>query len=411
VLCWQLSVADGLDTRRCSGNGQPVISGSKDGRIWFPNSHALAVFDPAALRPVGQALLPLLEEVIVDGEPVTPAANGEMRVTSATRGYELHYSSPTLQMPERLRFRFRLARWDPEWTDVGQRRVAYYGHLPPGEYEFNVMAGSPGGDWQAASAALRLIVVPRFWERRAVQLAGVILLLGAVGATVRGMERSRSRRRLQRAEAQQAMERERRRIARDLHDDLGGDLTEIMLLGEMAAQPATPGEKVREHAEAIATRSREAAAAMDEIIWTVNPRNDTVPRLADRVAEMARRRFDPLQAQLRVEIMEDIPDLPLPATARHALFLAMKEAQNNAAKHSRATEVRVGISCKDGCLVLTIDDNGCGFDSTRLSNGRNGLENMRQRMGSIGGALELQSQPGEGTRVRFTYAVPSANGK
>jgi signal transduction histidine kinase len=103
--------------------------------------------------------------------------------------------------------------------------------------------------------------------------------------------------------------------------------------------------------------------------------------------------------------------LPLPATARHALFLAMKEAQNNAAKHSRATEVRVGVSCKDGCLVLTIDDNGCGFDSARLSRGRNGLENMRQRMGSIGGALELQSQPGEGTRVRFTYAVPSANGK
>jgi signal transduction histidine kinase len=376
-----------------------------------PGSASVTSLDPAALRPVGQTHLPLLEEVIVDGEPVAPTANGEVRVTSATRGYELHYSSPTVQMPERLRFRFRLARWDPEWMDVGQRRVAYYGHLPPGEYEFNVMAGSPGGDWQAASSALRLMVVPRFWERRAVQVAGGFLLLGAVGATVWGMERSRSRRRLQRAEAQQAMERERRRIARDLHDDLGSDLTEIMLLGEMAAQPATPGEEVRQHAEAIAVRSRQAAGAMDEIIWTVNPRNDTVPRLADRVAEMARRRFDPLPAQLRIEIMEDIPGLPLPATARHSLFLAMKEAQNNAAKHSGATEVRVGVSCKDGCLVLTMEDNGCGFDSARLSGGRNGLENLRQRMDSIGGVLEIQSQPGGGTRVRLTYALPSTNGK
>jgi hypothetical protein len=96
-----------------------------------------------------------------------------------------------------------------------------------------------------------------------------------------------------------------------------------MLLGELAGQANTAADKVQDHAKAIATRSRQAAAAMDEIIWTVNPRNDTVPRLADRVAEMARRRFEPLPVQLRTEIMEDIPDLPLPATVRHGLFLAM----------------------------------------------------------------------------------------
>jgi signal transduction histidine kinase len=207
------------------------------------------------------------------------------------------------------------------------------------------------------------------------------------------------------------MERERRRIARDLHDDLGSDLTEIMLLGELAGQPNTAPDKVQDHAKAIATRSRQAAAAMDEIIWTVNPRNDTVPRLADRVAEMARRRFEPLPVQLRTEIMEDIPDLPLPATVRHGLFLAMKEAQNNAAKHSGATEVRVGVSCEAGHLVLMVEDNGRGFDPAGLSGSRNGLENMRQRMESIGGSLDIQSRPGEGTRVRLGFTLHSVIGK
>jgi signal transduction histidine kinase len=178
-----------------------------------------------------------------------------------------------------------------------------------------------------------------------------------------------------------------------------------MLLGEAVAEPAARAESVRAHAAAIAARSRQAAAAMDEIVWTVNPRNDSVPRLADRVAEVARRLFDPLPVELRVEIMEDIPALPLPAAARHALFLAMKEAQNNAAKHSSATQVRVGVTCEKGRLILTVEDNGRGFDPAHLSGARNGLENMRQRMAGIGGELHLQSAPGQGATVRLEYPL------
>jgi signal transduction histidine kinase len=373
--------------------------------LWVPNSRALAVFDPAHLPAGDRAPPPLLEEVIVDGQPIAPAGDGLLKVSSAARSYEFHYTSPTLQVPERLRFRFQLANWDPEWVEALQRRVAYYGHLPPGHYQFQVMAGTPGGVWQSAAHPMGLIVVPRLWERRAVQVAGVFGLLVMVAASVWGVERGRSRRRLQRVEAQQAMERERRRIARDLHDDLGSDLTEIMLLGEAAAQGQTAPEAVRASAKAIADRSRQAAAAMDEIIWTVNPRNDSVPRLADHVASVARRLFEPLPVQLSVEIMEDIPDLPLPAAARHGLFLAVKEAQNNAAKHSGATEVRVAVSCENGRLILTVEDNGRGFDPAQANGARNGLENMRQRMESVGGNLRINTGPGKGTQVRLEYIL------
>jgi signal transduction histidine kinase len=107
--------------------------------------------------------------------------------------------------------------------------------------------------------------------------------------------------------------------------------------------------------------------------------------------------------------MEDIPDLPLAATARHAIFLTAKEAQNNAAKHSMATEVRVNVSCEHRRLVITIEDNGRGFDPSRQSGVRNGLENMRQRMESIGGTLYIKTSPGQGTQVRLEFTVPDAN--
>jgi ligand-binding sensor domain-containing protein/signal transduction histidine kinase len=405
ILFWHLSVADGLETKKCSGAGQPAIGHSSDGRLWIPDWRALAVFDPAEARGAWSPPPVQIEETLVDGR-IQPGTSADvLKVESSARSYEFHYTSPNLQTPKRVRFRYKLKGSDPGWVEADQRRTAYYGHLPPGDYEFQVMAGGPAGVWQQSARGLRLIVMPQFWERLTVRVTGAVILLGVVAATVWGVERSRSRRRWQRAEAQQAMERERRRIARDLHDDLGSDLTEIMLLGE-AAQVSDSTEHVRANAKAIATRSRQAAAAMDEIIWTVNPRNDSVPRLADHVAALARRLFDPLPVQLHIEIMEDIPVLPLPATARHALFLAIKEAQNNVAKHSSATEVRVAVACKEGRLVVTVEDNGRGFDAVQSTNIRNGLENMKQRMESIGGTFRLEARPGRGTRVQFEYTLP-----
>jgi signal transduction histidine kinase len=406
LLFWHLTPAEGLDTKKCSGAGQPVVGHSEDGRLWFPVWRALAVFAPGGVPDIWSMRPVVMEEVLVDGEARAATSGRPLRVKSNARSYEFHYTSANLQTPERVRFRYQLKGSDPAWVDANERRAAYYGHLVPGQYEFHVMAGGPAGLWHEMTQPFRLTVVPQFWERRTVQAAAALSLLGAVGAGVWGLERARLRRRLQQAEAQQAMERERRRIARDLHDDLGGDLTEIMLLGEASAQSGVAADTVRANATAIASRSRQAAAAMDEIIWTVNPRNDSVPRLADHVAALARRLFDPLPVQLRVDIMEDIPALPLGASARHALYLAVKEAQNNAAKHSGASEIRVGVSCERGQLVVTVEDNGRGFDPAQRAGVRNGLENMRQRMEGIGGTLHIASRPGEGTQVRLEYPLP-----
>jgi signal transduction histidine kinase/ligand-binding sensor domain-containing protein len=407
LVCKWLSLAEGLDFRVCSGAGQPIVTRTADGRFWFANQRSIAMFEPEGSW--GRNFEPnvVLESVVVDGMPTSQETSEVLRVSSSAKRFEFRFTALHLtRRPEEAHFRCRLSGFDPDWVDAGVNRVAYYGQLRPGRYEFAAMVGSPNGSWHESVRPLQIEIVPRLWERRSVQVAATAALLSLVAATVWSLERNRFRRRLQLAEAQQAMERERQRIARDLHDDLGSDLTEIMLLGELAAAPQATADARRSHADVIAVRSRQAAAAMDEIVWTVNPRNDSVPRLADRVAEIARRLFEPLPVQLHVDIMEDIPTLPLPATARHSLFLAAKEAQTNVAKHSVAGKVRVAVWCERGRVIISVEDNGRGFDAASQNGSRNGLDNMRHRMENIGGTFEIHSQPGRGTQVRLEYPLP-----
>jgi ligand-binding sensor domain-containing protein/signal transduction histidine kinase len=404
VVGWQLSVADGLDSRRCSGNGQPVAARGADGRLWFPNSHALAAFDPAGLLPSGLRLSPLIEEMMVDGERRMPA-HGTMEVSSATRSYEIHYTSPMLQVPERLRFRFRLKGFEPAWVEAGQRRVAYYSHLPPRNYTFEVMASGLDGAWHEAAEPLRLQVVPTLWQRPWVQALAGLSALAISAVVVWSVARARLRRRLAGIEAQQAMERERRRIARDLHDDLGSGLAEVVLLGEVARQDEVTAGEMKAHVSDMTEKTRELVAAMDEIVWTVNPRNDSIPNLASYVAEHARKFFSSASIRCRLDIMPELPALPVPAAARHNLFLAVKEALHNVLKHSGAGEVWLRMRWAADGFRLEVQDDGQGFDSNGSTRHGDGLENMRHRLESVGGQTLITSKRGHGTTVCFSLPV------
>jgi signal transduction histidine kinase/streptogramin lyase len=410
ILFWQLSVADGLDTRRCSGQGQPVAARSVDGRLWFPNWRALAVFDPACVPQSRAVRPPLVEETIVDGTAASPAADGVVRVKSAARSYEFHYSSPTFSSPERLRFRYRLQGWDRDWTEAGQRRVAFYNHLAPGRYEFHVAVGGADGAWHEVVQGHQLEVMPHFLERRSVQVAGALVLLVTGAAIVWAVARVRLQRRLAQIESAQAMERERRRIARDLHDDLGAGLAEVVLLGEVARQNNVPADELQAHVSDMTEKSRRLVTAMDEIVWTVNPRNDSIPNLTSYVAEHARKFFAPTSIHCRLDIPPELPSLPLPAAVRHSLFLAIKEALHNVVKHSAAREVWLRMHWAAGEFTIQVQDDGRGFALNEQSEGRDGLTNLRQRLESVGGRADITSSPGQGTAVKLTLPVIGMNG-
>jgi signal transduction histidine kinase len=348
----------------------------------------------------------LIEEVLVNGEPIADLNSGKMRVVSGQHRLEFRFTSANLKAPDRMRFRHRLEGYDEDWQEDGDRREATYTHLPPGNYRFHAMAGGPDGVWHQTPKPFALEVVPQFFERRIVQASSALLLLGSGAGMVWAASRVRLRRRLARIEAQQVMERERRRIARDLHDDLGAGLAEVVLLGELARADEVTAEEMKAHVADMTEKTRQLVTAMDEIVWTVNPRNDSVPNLASYLAEHGRKFFAPTPIRCRLDIMPELPPLPVPAAARHNLFLAVKEALHNVVKHSGAREIWLRMRWSAGEFTLEVQDDGRGFDPAKLAEPGDGLENMRHRLEAVGGRALIKSQPSGGTTVRFDLPVP-----
>jgi signal transduction histidine kinase len=246
---------------------------------------------------------------------------------------------------------------------------------------------------------LRIVVQPHFWERKTFQTSALFASLAAVIFIVRRIAHHRLRRKLDTLRQQQRIEQERARIARDLHDDLGASLTEISLTSDFAQSASVPDHEVREHLRTIGGRARELVHGMDEIIWAVNPRNDSITSLAGFACRYAQQLFKPAGIACRFDLQPDMPEAQMNSEQRYNFFLAFKETLNNIARHAHATEMRLAIYAEKGKLFFKITDNGCGFELGGQMAEADGLGNIRERIEKIGGQCEIDSQPGLGTQV------------
>jgi len=210
-------------------------------------------------------------------------------------------------------------------------------------------------------------------------------------------------------EQQTAVERERTRIAQDIHDDLGARLTRISLLSELARRDSTHIEEVRSNVGKIAESATELVRAMDEIVWAIDPTKDTLDNLVNYLVSFSEEFLHSTTIRLRLDLPESLPDLALTAEVRHNIFLVVKEAFNNLIKHSGAAEVRLRVAWDGRCFVVVVEDDGRGIDSATLAGrGRskgNGLGNMRERMRGLGGTCEVVSEPGKGTRLTLSLEL------
>lgn len=202
-------------------------------------------------------------------------------------------------------------------------------------------------------------------------------------------------------EQRRVMEQERTRVAQDLHDELGAGLTEVGILGSLAKNSAVPPDKKEGYLTQLTTLSHTLVTGLDEIVWAVNPRYDSVADLAGYYSLFAQRFLNLAGITCRLQIAESIPEHPLDSRRRHGIFLAFKEALNNVVRHSRATEVRLAIGVADNALNISVTDNGCGFESASAAPGSDGITGMKQRMEKLGGACRVSSAAGRGTTVEF----------
>ena len=217
-------------------------------------------------------------------------------------------------------------------------------------------------------------------------------------------ERKRAENELVQTRLQHLVEKERTRIARDLHDDLGSRVTRVvLLLDELALQNHLPISEAPEHPKGISTAAREIIQSLDETVWAVNPHNDTLPHLFNYLSDFAVKFLKVANVRCRLDFPIHPPERIISTEERHNLFLAVKEALNNAVRHAQATEVQLRATVGEESLVLIIEDDGCGFESVAFSPSADGLKNMRQRMEEIGGRFDITSKPKVGTQVTLTF--------
>ena len=240
-------------------------------------------------------------------------------------------------------------------------------------------------------------VTLKFWQMAWFQ----ITLLSVCGLAILVCLRLFGQLALQRG-AQRILERERARIALDIHDDLGAGLTQLVLFGEVAQRELAPGTDARAKFDWLCEKGRSLLSAIDETVWAVNSRRDTFSDFETYVCSYAEKFLKSTPIRCSLEADADIPDSPFSLASRRNLFLAIKEALNNAAKHSGATELTLNIHLQANTVSVTIEDNGRGFDLSAASRERNGLSNMAQRAAEAGGACRIISRAGAGCRVELS---------
>lgn len=412
VNCIAYGKGDGMPSLECSGGLQPASCKLADGRICFPTSKGLVIVNPDDTKI---NLLPppvVIESVIAGGRTFAenPFGKQPLKIPPGLQRYEFNFTALSFVAPEKMRFQYQLEGWEKDWVDAAyDKRVAEYSYIPPGSYTFHVRACNSDGIWNKTGASLAIIVLRHFWQTWWFHTLAVLAAVALVADVVLFITRRRMRLKLERAERQQTLERERTRIAKDIHDHLGANLTRISLLSQSAHGDLANPTQAATQLDRIYDTSRELTRSMDEIVWAVNPQHDTLDSLASYLGNFAQDYLVSLNIRCRLDVPLHLPHWPITAEMRHNVFLAFKEALHNIVKHSGANEVSILLATDPDGFHLAIRDNGRGFDPATVParSGRgNGLTNMRQRLKEIGGRCEIQSTPGTGTEVKFFIYVP-----
>lgn len=402
----------GMEQEDCVGGVFFPVGEPPRDRLWFPTRSGLLTVEPKTLPPPRPAPVIHVTAValgrLAEIRSVSDAAGLQRRrETADPRDVAVEYAALDFLTPERVRFRYVLSGPVQQRSGLTEERRVLFSRLPPGVYTFRVTACNGDGVWHPSGATVVWTVHPFFWETLGFRIGFLIVGVAGVGAAARALERRRVRRRLDAARREQGLARERARIARDLHDEIGAKLTRLSLLGAMAAEDAKDAEPLQREITEMADAARETHRAFDEIIWSVSPRNDTVRSLSHYICKYAEEFFSGTSVLSYSRLPDDLTDRPIDPQHRHQMFLAVKESLHNVLKHAGAARVDLSVDASDGTLRVTVQDDGCGFDPAAAASRGDGLRNMQERMKAVGGKLAINSAPGKGSCLMFEMPVKS----
>jgi ligand-binding sensor domain-containing protein/signal transduction histidine kinase len=403
---------DGMRSSECNGGGQPAGWRTRDGRLWFPTARGVAVIDPRRIR-LNEVVPPVaIEQVLVNREERSPGT--EVVVPPGPAALEIRYTGLSFTAPEHVRFRYRLADLDEDWTDAGTRRTAYYSHLPPGRYTFSVMAANRDGVWNTAGVATQpLRVLPPFyrtwWSTALAAAMLAALLVVAHDRRVRRFKRERAEQDALSRRLIDSQETERKRIAAELHDSLSQALAVIRNRALVALSAPENQERAVEHLEEIAEATARAIDEVREISYNLRPYHLDRLGLTKAILVM----IDRVAVAHHLRFTTDVDDLDgaFPADAAIGVYRIVQEAVSNAVKHADASAIHVAVKWSARAVTIAVYDNGRGFDAAEARGAAGfGLVGMAERVRQLGGSLSIESRPGAGTAVRAMLDTSHGHG-
>ena len=379
-----------------------------DGRLLFCTLRGLAVITPKE-RPATPKAMPAARlEEIKTGESVLWARKlitcepvPKVELPAGARQVSVRYAVPEYQAPERILFRHRLDGYEDTWSESTKSHTILYQSLPPGNYALRLSMRLRNGEWTDQGVLVNMALPALFQQTVAFKALLIFCALLFVGSVVWYAERRRQLRRIAILEHERAIEQERSRIARDLHDDIGAALTRVAILGNLTQSDAGDRDSTTAHGKELFNTAQRMTRSLREIVWALNPRSGATEDCINFMTQYAQQFLGESGLHCRLNIPEIIPEAIVDARARHALLMAFKEALNNAVKHAGASGLNVQFAIELKMLQVSVEDKGCGMDVAAAESAHrgHGIDAMRQRMHDCGGRFEMTSQPGKGTTV------------
>lgn len=417
AVAWHVfGLSDGLSTIGCTGGSQPASWKAHDGKLWFATVKGVTVVDPNHL-PFNSLPPPVvIEEVVMDDRAqAVQSATPVLTIPPRNHRFAFRFTGLSLAAPEKVRFRYRLEPFDEDWIQAGTRRIAYYSRVRPGSYQFRVTACNNDGVWNETGAVLGFVVLPPWWMTwwfRALTVLGVAGLF--FGWYEHRLYRLRHEHQAQEGFSRRlivSQENERRRLAGELHDGLGQDLLVIACQAQLSlSQPENPPATAA-RLKAIAETARQAIQQARLMAHNLRPGlleelgfTKAIRASADKAAQAS---------GISIAVaLQDIDGL-LPPEFEINFFRIIQESMNNVLKHASASEAKITLTKNPAGLRLVVEDNGRGFEPSRLDSARPeqrgfGLRQIAERAKMMGGRVELQSQAGQGTRLVVEVPVKAS---
>jgi len=385
------SVLDGLPENEITGEG---CFDSTTSTLYICNNFNLVFFNPSKLTGDKTPSPVFITSILVNNQERMSIADSILTLNNSENNITLTFTAINFVNAKNDQFDYYLEGLEKSWINSGQRTTVNYSNLSPGHYAFHVKAVNNFGIENAKEVVKRFDISIPFWR----SWWFALLCLSLISATIYFINKFQLNRLVE-------MQKVRTRIARDLHDDMGSTLSSISILSEMAkGKVKNDPVKTTELIGRISENSQNMMDTMDDIVWSINPENDSVHHIIARMREFASSVFEAKNIELKFIADEKVKELKLTLDMRRDFFLIFKEAVNNLAKYSKCKNAVVELQVNKNNLLLRITDDGIGFDVSKLNSG-NGLINMKRRAENLKGKCSIISSPGKGVAIEVNIPI------